>query len=148
MPVVSNGVMVTYAEHLKNILNHILDSYQILNEIEDKPGDLAKIEKEMLKINGFLRVVSNKIDIDKIPTSDFETLKIKFSGYLENYSFEKEIKTMASLYSNDMSRVKNMRLKILEALKNKHMMDDTRDLTDNLWLTKKSVFCVGVLIIG
>ena len=132
MPVVSNGVMVTYAEHLKNILNHILDSYQILNEIEDKPGDLAKIEKEMLKINGFIKVVSNKIDVDKIPTSDFETLKIKFSGYLENYSFEKEIKTMASLYSNDMSRVKNMRLKILEALKNKHMMDDTRDLIDNL----------------
>jgi hypothetical protein len=132
MPVVSNGVMVTYAEHLKNILNHILDSYQILNEIEDKPGDLSKIEKEMLKINGFIKVVSNKIDVDKIPTSDFETLKIKFSGYLENYSFEKEIKTMASLYSNDMSRVKNMRLKILEALKNKHMMDDTRDLIDNL----------------
>jgi hypothetical protein len=132
MPVISNGVMVTYAEHLKNILNHILDSYQILNEIEDKPGDLSKIEKEMLKINGFIKVVSNKIDVDKIPTSDFETLKIKFSGYLENYSFEKEIKTMASLYSNDMSRVKNMRLKILEALKNKHMMDDTRDLIDNL----------------
>ena len=132
MPVVSNGVMVTYAERLKNILNHILDSYQILNDIEDKPGDLSKIEKEMLKINGFIKVVSNKIDVDKIPTSDFETLKIKFSGYLENYSFEKEIKTMASLYSNDMSRVKNMRLKILEALKNKHMMDDTRDLIDNL----------------
>ena len=132
MPVVSNGVMVTYAEHLKNILNHILDSYQILNEIEDKPGDLSKIEKEMLKINGFIRVVSNKIDTDKIPTSDFQTLKIKFSQYLENYSFEKEIKTMASLYSDDMSRVKNMRLKILEALKNKHMMDDARELTVNL----------------
>jgi len=124
--------MVTYVEHLKNILNHILNSYQLLNEIEDKPGDLFKIEKEMLKINGFIRVVSNKIDADKIPTSDFKILKIKFSQYLENYSFEKEIKTMASLYSNDMSRVKNMRLKILEALKNKHMMDDTRDLIDNL----------------
>ena len=132
MPVVSNGVMVTYAEHLKNILNHILDSYQILDEIEDKPGDLSKIEKEMLKINGFIRVVSNKIDVDKIPTSDFETLKIKFSQYLENYSFEKEITTMASLYSNDMSRVKNMRFKILEALTSKHMMDDTRELIGNL----------------
>ena len=132
MPVVFNDIMVTYVEHLKNILNHILDSYQILNDIEDKPGDLSKIEKEMLKINGFIRVVSNKIDTDKIPTSDFQTLKIKFSRYLENYSFEKEIKTMASLYSNDMSRVKNMRLKILEALKNKHMMDDVRDLMVNL----------------
>jgi hypothetical protein len=39
---------------------------------------------------------------------------------------------MASLYSNDMSRVKNMRLKILEALKNKHMMDDVRELMVNL----------------
>ncbi len=132
MTVISNGVMVTYVEHLKNILNHILDSYQFLNEIEDKPGDLSKIEKEMLKINGFIRVVSNKIDVDKIPVSDFETLKIKFSRYLENYSFETEIKTMAGLYSNDMSRVKNMRLKILEALKDKHMMDDTRELMSNL----------------
>ena len=132
MHVISNRVMVTYVEHLKNILNHILDSYQILDEIEDKPGDLSKIEKEMLKINGFIRVVSNKIDVDKIPMSDFETLKIKFSRYLENYSFETEIKTMAGLYSNDMSRVKNMRLKILEALKDKHMMDDTRELMSNL----------------
>jgi hypothetical protein len=41
-----------------------------------------------------------------------------------------------------------MRLKILEALKNKHMMDDVRELMVNLWLTKKSVFCVDVLIIG
>ena len=103
MHVISKGVMVTYVEHLKNILNHILDSYQILDEIEDKPGDLSNIEKEMLKINGFIRVVSNKIDVDKIPMSDFETLKIKFSRYLENYSFETEIKTMAALYSNDMS---------------------------------------------
>ena len=39
---------------------------------------------------------------------------------------------MASLYSNDMSRVKNMRLKILESLKNKHMIDDVKELMENL----------------
>ena len=132
MDVIFNLTMVTYIEHLKNILSHILDSYQILTEIEDKPGDLAKIEKEMLKINGFIKVVANKIDIDKIPRSDFGIVKTKFAQYLENYSFEKEIKTMASLYSNDMSRVKNMRLKILEALKNKHMIDDVKELTENI----------------
>ncbi len=55
--------MVTYVEYLKNILNHVVDSYEILENIEDKPGDLAKIEKEMLKINGFLKVVSRKIKI-------------------------------------------------------------------------------------
>ena len=132
MDVIFNLTVVTYNEHLKNILSHILDSYQILNDIEDKPGDLAKIEKEMLKINGFIKVVSHKIDIDKIPRSDFGIVKTKFAQYLENYSFEKEIKTMASLYSNDMSRVKNMRLKILEALKNKHMIDDVKELTENI----------------
>ena len=132
MDVIFNLTVVTYIEHLKNILSHILDSYQILTEIEDKPGDLAKIEKEMLKINGFIKVVSNKIDIDKIPRSEFGIVKTKFAQYLENYSFEKEIKTMAPLYSNDMSRVKNMRLKILESLKNKHMIDDVKELMENL----------------
>ena len=132
MDLIFNLTVVTYNEHLKNILNHILDSYQILNDIEDKPGDLARIEKEMLKINGFIKVVSNKIDLDKITMSDFRIVKTKFSQYLENYSFEKEIKTMTQLYSNDMSRVKNMRLKILEALKNKNMIDDVKELRDNL----------------
>ena len=132
MDVIFNLSVVTYNEHLKNILSHILDSYHILTEIEDKPGDLAKIEKEMLKINGFIKVVSNKIDIDKISRSDFGIVKTKFAQYLENYSFEKEIKTMASLYSNDMSRVKNMRLKILESLKNKHMIEDVKELMENL----------------
>ena len=132
MDVIFNLTVVTYNEHLKNILSHILDSYHILTEIEDKPGDLAKIEKEMLKINGFIKVVSNKIDINKITRSDFGIVKTKFAQYLENYSFEKEIKTMASLYSNDMSRVKNMRLKILEALKNKHMIDDVKELMENI----------------
>ena len=132
MHVIFNLIVVTYNEHLKKILSHILDSYQILIEIEDKHGDLAKIEKEMLKINGFIKVVSNKIDPDKISTSNFAIVKIKFSQYLENYSFEKEIKTMAQLYSNDMSRVKNMRLKILEALKNKNMIDDVKELMENI----------------
>ena len=123
--------MVTYVEHLKKILNHIVDSYHILETMEDKPGDLAKIEKEMLKINGFVKVVSNKIDSDKIPNSDFKITKTKFLEYLENYSFEKEIVTMTPLYSNDVSRIKNMRIKILEALKNKNMIDNVKELLNN-----------------
>ena len=124
--------MVTYAEYLKKILNHIVDSYHILETIEDKPGDLAKIEKQMLKINGFIKVISNKIDPDKISVSDFKIIKKKFLEYLENYSFEKEIITMTPLYSNDVSRIKNMRLKILEALKNKNMIDNVKELLDKL----------------
>jgi len=124
--------MVTYNEYLKNILKQILDSYNKLKEIEDKDEDLNNIKKEMLKINGFLKVVSKKIDIEKITSYNFSTLKSKFQHYLDNYYFEKEIETMASLYSNDLQRVKNMRLKILEALEDKKMMDEVEELIEKL----------------
>jgi len=124
--------MVTYVEYLKSILNHIVDSYNILEAIEDKPGDLKKIEKEILKINGFMKVVSNKIEIDKIPLADFKITNKKFADYLITYSFEKEIQTMAPLYSNDVSRVKNMRLKILESLKNNNVITNVKELLEDL----------------
>ncbi len=124
--------MVTYNEYLKNILKQILDSYNMLKEIEDKEEDLNNIKKEMLKINGFLKVVSKKIDVDKISSSDFSTVKSKFQHYLNNYYFEKEIETMAPLYSNDLSRVKNMRLKILEALEDRKMMEEIEELIEKI----------------
>ncbi len=124
--------MVTYIEYLKNILNQILDSYNILKKIDEKKEDLDMIKKEMLKINGFLKVVLRKIDSDKIQSSDFKIVKSKFQHYLDNYYFEKEIETMAPLYSNDLSRVKNMRLKILESLEHKKMMDDVEELIEKI----------------
>ena len=124
--------MVTYNEHLKKIISQTLESYNVLREIQDKPGDLDNIKREMLKINGFLKVATNNIDEYKISHSDFKKLKSKFSHYLENYFFEKEIETMAPLYSNDTDRVKNMRLKIIEALEDKKMIDDMEDLIEKL----------------
>ena len=124
--------MVTYNEHLKKILSQTLDSYNALKEIQDKPGDLDHIKKEMLKINGFLKVATNNIDEYKITLSDFKKLKSKFEHYLENYFFEKEIETMAPLYSDDIHRVKNMRLKIIEALEDKKMMESIGDLIEKL----------------
>ena len=124
--------MVTYNEYLKNILTQMLDSYNILKEIKDDPGDLDNIKKEMLKINGFIKVVLKKIDTDKITSSDFKIIKPKFQHYLETYYFEKEIETMSPLYSNDVSRVKNMRLKILEALEDRKMIDGIKELIEKI----------------
>ena len=124
--------MITYNEYLKNILIQVLNSYNILKEINDTPGDLGNIKKEMLKINGFLKVVLKKIDTDKIQSSDFKTVKSKFQHYLDTYYFEKEIETMAPLYSNDVSRVKNMRLKILEALEDKKMIEGIKELIEKI----------------
>ena len=124
--------MVTYNEYLKNILKQILDSYNKLKEVEDKEEDLNNIKKEMLKINGFLKVVSKKIDTDKITSPNFKIVKSKFRHYLDNYYFEQEIETMAPLYSNDLGRVKNMRLKILQALEDRKMMDEVMELIEKI----------------
>ena len=77
--------MISYNEYLKKILSQTLDSYNILRGIQDKPGDLDNINKEMLKINGFIKVVTNNIDQKKIPLNDLKILQSKFSQYLENY---------------------------------------------------------------
>ncbi len=124
--------MVSYNDHLKKILSQILDSYNILKEMEVKPGDLENIRIEMLKINGFIKVSTNNIDEYKISISDFKKLKSKFNHYLDNYFFEKEIDTMAPLYSNDIQRVKNMRFKIIEALEDKKMIESIEDLIEKL----------------
>ena len=124
--------MITYNEYLKKILNQILDSYNILSEMDEKKEDLDSIKKEMLKINGFIKVIVRKIDSDKITSSDFKKIQSKFQHYLENYYFEKEIETMAPLYSNDLSRVKNMRLKIMEALGDKKMMEKSAELIEKI----------------
>ena len=124
--------MVTYNEYLKNILSQILDSYATLKAIQDKPGDLDNIKKELLKINGFIKVVLHKIEDDTIPASNFKVVKSKFRHYLDSYFFVTEIETMAPLYSDDVSRVKNMRLKILEALEDRKMIDEIEELIEKI----------------
>lgn len=116
--------MVSYQEYLKSILEKIIISHSTLIKLADNPGDLDIIKKEILKINGFFHVLVNKIDSEKFHSSDLLDLKSKIEYYLKNYSFEKEIETMAFLYSDDSNRLKNMRLKILESLADKKLMDN------------------------
>ena len=124
--------MVTYHAYLKNVLEKIIVAHNTLAKLEDKPGDLVIIKKEILKINGFFQVLINKIDTEKFQSTDFSDLKSKFVHYLENYSFEKEIETMAPLYSEDSNRLKNMRLKILESLTDKKLMDNIEYMAEKL----------------
>jgi len=116
--------MVTHYVYLKGILKKILIAYNILTKLEDRPGDLNTIKKEILKINGFFRVFINKTNAEKLQSSELLELKSAFEYYLDNYSFNNELDTMASLYSDDSDRLKNMRLKILESLKDQKLIDD------------------------
>lgn len=124
--------MVTWAEYLVGILGKILESYSILTKLNDKPGDLVIIEKELLKITGFFNVVVRKLNSDKYDSKDLFELKPRIEEYLNTYYFEKEIKTMSSLYSDDTNRIKNIRLKILESFEDKKLISRIQDTIDDL----------------
>ena len=113
-------------------MTKIIESHTELTQISDRPGDLDIIKKELLKINGFARVIVNKIDENKISSSNFRSLKSKLEYYMDSYFFVQEIETMSSLYSSDVSRMKNMRLKIIEAFRDRKLIDDIKDLSEEI----------------
>lgn len=124
--------MITLDEYLKGILKQILDSYAILDELPDKPGDLEIIHREWLKIFGQFRVIINKLE--KTPKNQdiyFELLK-RLKHYTENNDFEREINTMSQLYSTDINRLKNIRLKILESLNERKLMEKIESMMKEL----------------
>lgn len=113
----------TLDEYLKGILKQILDSYAVLDELPDKPGDLEIINREWLKIFGQFRVIINKLEkTPKNPDTYLELLK-RLIHYVENNDFEREISTMSQLYSSDINRLKNIRLKILESLNERKLIE-------------------------
>ena len=115
--------MVITDQYLKSVLKQILESYQTLLEIRDKPGDLELIKIEILKINGFFKVIVKKIESSSTQTDTYVKLLKLTKHFLENYAFEREIDTMSDLYSNDSDRIKNIRLKIIDSLQDKKLMD-------------------------
>ncbi len=54
--------MVDFDNYLKGLLKQILESYQLLTNLEDKTGDLEIIKKELAKIKGLLHVIINKLN--------------------------------------------------------------------------------------
>ncbi len=124
--------MVTYDEYLKNILIKILDSHSQLLELKDNPGDLEIIHKELLKINGFFQAIVNKLGNENYQSEDLIELKSKIQDYLENYYFEREIEIMEPLYAKDPNRIKNIRIKILEALNDRKLIQKLSDIKVDL----------------
>lgn len=124
--------VVTHSEHLRGILGQIGESHAVLSGLGDKKGDLEIVKREIAKINGMVRVVITKIDPDTIQLSDYTSLRAKMRRYHESYSFEQEIETMATLYSDDLGRIRNMRLKILEALDDRGMIKDLGEVVKKL----------------
>ncbi len=124
--------MITLDEYLKGILKQILDSYAVLDQLPDKLGDLEIINREWLKIFGQFRVIINKLEkTPKNPDIYLELLK-RLKHYVENNDFGREINTMAQLYSTDINRLKNIRLKILDSLNERNLMEKVVSIINEL----------------
>ena len=124
--------MTSFDDYLRGILEQILESNQILNNLQDKLGDLDIIKKEISKINGLITVVINKLKASDNSSDDFVSLLSAGKYYLENYDFIREIETMSKLYSNDSNRLKNIRYTILDSLQDKKLMEKIDTLSRKL----------------
>jgi len=122
-----NSIMESF-EYIKTQLEGIIESYNTLSELADKSGSLDIIKKQTLKISGILQVINTKIEKSQLNTDAFVEFTKSSRYYLKNYDFAREINTMADLYSEDVFRLKNIRVKILESLNDKKLMEKIQNL--------------------
>ena len=85
-----------------------------------------------MKINGFFNVMEKKLEPENFQSRDLLELKPKIQNFLNNYYFVQEIDIMSPLYADDKDRLKNMRLKILEAFQDRRLIDKIEELLQEL----------------
>ena len=124
--------MVSYNAYVKDILSNILNSYEILSNLQDSSKDLQTITRELSKIRGFLIVLSKKIETREENSSDFIKLRKLSLYYLDNYDFFREIEQVKSLYSDDPSRVKNLRMTIISSFNDKKFIEFFTDVRNDI----------------
>jgi len=122
----------SFHEYLKGILQQILDSHQILSELNDKPEDLQTINQEFSKIKGFLQFIKNKLSEKKYQSDNLVILHKLSSYYIENYDFAREINLLSKTYSNDPNRLKNIRLVIIQSLNDRELIEKFQTILNKL----------------
>jgi len=112
------------------VLSQVIDSYKLLEQLKDKPGDLEIISRELAKIIGLLRVIVNKLESNEDNSDKYVKLSAAAKFYLENYSFDREIETMSKLYSGDSNRLRNIRSTILDSLQDKKLIEKVQSFIE------------------
>jgi hypothetical protein len=120
--------VTTWEEYLKGILRQIDDSYTILQNLKDKPGDLEIIRRELAKINGLFAVLTNKLEANKQELDDYQYLLSPIRKYLDNHEFFREMDTMGLLYSDDSLRLKNLRYSILDSVGENNLLEHIKSI--------------------
>ena len=128
----SNSRMVDFDNYLKGLLKQILESYQLLTNLEDKTGDLEIIKKELAKIKGLLHVIINKLNFIDNNSNDYVELLSASDAYIKNYDFFREIDTMSKLYSDDTHRLQNIRQTIIDSFNDDGLIEKIESLMEKL----------------
>jgi hypothetical protein len=108
--------------YIKRLLEQVFESYTILYKLENKSGDVEIIKKEYSRIDGLIKVLYNTLRAMDNSSDDFVELLQASKSYLDGYEFSNMIKTIASTYSEDPLRIKNLRLAILDTLEKTNLI--------------------------
>jgi len=125
-------VLENFSEYLKGVMRQILDSYNIIIQLDDEPSNLAIIKKELSKIRGQLTVLKNKLKSKEYQSDDLVTLYKISLYYTETYDFSREINLLSQIYYNDPLRLKNLRLVIIESLNDKKLIEKFQEIFNRL----------------
>tara|TARA_B110001454_G_scaffold150305_1_gene139651 strand:- start:4264 stop:4650 length:387 start_codon:yes stop_codon:yes gene_type:complete len=125
-------VLENFSKYLKGVMRQILDSYNIIIQLDDEPSDLAIIKKELSKIRGQLTVLKNKLKSKEYQSDDLVTLYKISLYYTETYDFSREINLLSQIYYNDPLRLKNLRLLIIESLNDKKLIEKFQEIFNRL----------------
>ena len=118
-------------EYLKDVMKKILNSHSIIENLSDNQNDLELLEVEVRKINGFLLVLSKKINSLSDNSFHGQELEKKLIRYFQNYEFSREINLLLDTYSEDSLRVRNIRDSVLKSLNENELIQKIHDMSNN-----------------
>tara|TARA_B100001750_G_scaffold190497_1_gene160659 strand:+ start:338 stop:712 length:375 start_codon:yes stop_codon:yes gene_type:complete len=119
-------------EYFKGILNQILDSYAIIENLDNSPNDLHVLQIEVSKMMGLFKIISRKLNKNNDLPQEFSKLHKIVEEYLENYDFSREIDLLLKTFSEDQSRVKNIRMSISKSLNDKELIEKIYNMSKKL----------------
>ena len=114
--------MVVVDEYFHDLMKKILNSYDLIKNLEDSKDDFFTLDVELTKINGLLRVLLRKSEEFSDKNPEFLKLQKKIKNYFENYYFIGEIEKIKEIYSEDPLRIKHIRNSIVNSLQDDKMI--------------------------
>ena len=114
--------MVVADKYFHDLMKKILNSYDLIKNLEDSKDDFFTLDVELTKINGLLRVLLRKSEEFSDKNPEFSKLQKKIQNYFENHYFIGEIEKIKEIYSEDPLRIKHIRNSIVNSLQDDKMI--------------------------